>query len=238
MWPSKPAGGEEPAVQVRSDFRSTIVWQPDVITGKDGKATVKVKYPDSLTGWKATARAVDRRRTSSASPRPTRARSSRSLCGCKRRGFLWWAIRSTISAVVNNNTDERIDGARRSWTPAAWSSRALREWQPVEGERPIKVPANGEARRGLGDVHVTQPGEAKLKVTARGGKYADAMEKTYTVYEHGIEKFISKSGKVRGDDVTVKLDLPKERKRGIHHVDRAGHAEHGGDDARCAAVSD
>ncbi len=31
-------------------------------------------------------------------------------------------------------------------------------------------------------------------------------------YEHGIEKFIAKSGKVRGNDITVKLDLPKERK--------------------------
>ena len=38
------------------------------------------------------------------------------------------------------------------------------------------------------------------------------MEKTFTVYEHGIEKYISKSGKVRGDDVTVKLEIPKERK--------------------------
>jgi len=39
--------GQEPAVQVRSDFRSTILWQPDVATGRDGTATVKVKYPDS-----------------------------------------------------------------------------------------------------------------------------------------------------------------------------------------------
>ena len=55
-------------------------------------------------------------------------------------------------------------------------------------------------------------GEVKLKVTGRGGNYADAMEKTYIAYEHGIEKFIAKSGKVRGNDITVKLDLPKERK--------------------------
>ncbi len=48
----------EPAVQVRSDFRSTIFWQPDIVTDKEGTAVVKVKYPDSLTGWKATARAV------------------------------------------------------------------------------------------------------------------------------------------------------------------------------------
>ena len=53
-----PLGASEPAVQVRSDFRSTILWQPEVMTGKDGKATVKVTYPDSLTSWKATARAA------------------------------------------------------------------------------------------------------------------------------------------------------------------------------------
>src|SRR5262249_42107814 len=40
--------GQEPAVQVRSDFRSTVFWQPDVVTDKDGKAVVKVKFPDSL----------------------------------------------------------------------------------------------------------------------------------------------------------------------------------------------
>src|SRR5205823_169272 len=53
-----PPGQAEPAVVVRSDFRSTIVWQPDVHTDAEGKATIKLKYPDSLTGWKATARAV------------------------------------------------------------------------------------------------------------------------------------------------------------------------------------
>jgi hypothetical protein len=39
---------QEPAVQVRSDFRSTILWQPDLKTDNDGHATVKIKYPDSL----------------------------------------------------------------------------------------------------------------------------------------------------------------------------------------------
>ena len=55
---SADGGGEEPNVIVRTDFRSTILWLPDVKTGADGTARVPVKYPDSLTGWKATARAV------------------------------------------------------------------------------------------------------------------------------------------------------------------------------------
>ena len=73
--------------------------------------------------------------------------------------------------------------------------------KPVKGEQgPVDVKANSEARVDW-LVNATQASEAKLKVEARGEKYADAMEKTYTVYEHGIEKFISKSGKMRGDSV-------------------------------------
>src|SRR6185436_12155657 len=48
----------EAPVQVRSDFRSTVLWQPDVVTGPDGTATVKISFPDSLTSWRATARAA------------------------------------------------------------------------------------------------------------------------------------------------------------------------------------
>ena len=57
-------------------------------------------------------------------------------------------------------------------------------------------------------------GTVKSKVTSRGGKYAGMRweKPTSPFHEHGIEKFISKSGKARGNDITVKLDLPKERK--------------------------
>jgi len=83
----------------------------------------------------------------------------------------------------------------------------------VKGEQgPVNVPANGESRVDW-LVAVTQPGNAKLKIEARASKHTDAMEKSFTVYEHGIEKLITKSGKLRGDDVTIKVDIPAERKR-------------------------
>ena len=43
---------------VRKEFKDTAFWQPDVVTGGDGKATVEFKLPDNLTTWRATARAV------------------------------------------------------------------------------------------------------------------------------------------------------------------------------------
>jgi uncharacterized protein YfaS (alpha-2-macroglobulin family) len=73
------------------------------------------------------------------------------------------------------------------------------------------VGPNGETRVDW-LVNVTRANEASLKVEARGEKYADAMEKEFTVYEHGIEKFVSRSGKMRGESVAVKLDIPKARR--------------------------
>ena len=44
--------------KIRKIFKDTAFWQPGVMTGPDGKATVKVELPDNLTTWRATARAV------------------------------------------------------------------------------------------------------------------------------------------------------------------------------------
>ncbi|HVG38394.1 MAG TPA: alpha-2-macroglobulin family protein, partial [Pyrinomonadaceae bacterium] len=43
---------------IRKEFKDTAFWQPDLVTGADGKATVKFQLPDNLTTWRATARAV------------------------------------------------------------------------------------------------------------------------------------------------------------------------------------
>lgn len=204
-----PSAGEpgqpgEPAVQVRSDFRSTVFWRPDIVTGPDGKATVKVTYPDSLTSWKATARAattinqfgIAETNTHTKQPLIVRLEAPR---------FFVVGDQATISAVVNNNTDSAFT-ANVEFQPEVPGS-TLRYPLAVR----LDVPAKGEARADW-PIKVSTPGEAKLKVTARGGKYSDAMEKSYPIYEHGTEKFIAKSGKARGDDITVKLNLPKERK--------------------------
>ncbi|MDB6068427.1 MAG: Large extracellular alpha-helical protein [Pedosphaera sp.] len=204
----------EPAIQVRTDFRSTILWQPDVKTDKDGKATVKIKYPDSLTGWKATARAVTAVNQFGIASTNTHTKQPLIVRLQAPRFFVVGDL-VTISAVINNNTDEDMQVAPKLETDGLTISGLYvgTNGTVVKGERAsqVEVAAHGETRVDWA-VSATAAGTARLKVTGRGGKYSDGMEKTYVIYEHGIEKFISKSGKVRGDDVTVKLDIPKERK--------------------------
>lgn len=43
---------------IRKNFKDTAFWQPEIITGPDGRATVKVRLPDNLTTWRATARGI------------------------------------------------------------------------------------------------------------------------------------------------------------------------------------
>ena len=215
MAKGEAEGGEqEPAVQVRSDFRSTILWQPDVKTGPDGQATVKVKYPDSLTGWKATARAVTEDNQFGIAETHTRTKQPLIARLQAPRFFVVGDV-VTISAVINNYTDKALDIATRLEASGLdISGLYVSTNGVVKGERAgsVKVAPNGEVRVDWA-VTATAAGPARLKLTARGGEYSDGMEKTYAVYEHGIEKFVSRSGKVRGYAVTVKLDIPKERKR-------------------------
>ena len=51
-------GDKAPQPAVRKDFPDAIYWIPDLVTDNDGRARVAVKYPDALTTWRLTARAV------------------------------------------------------------------------------------------------------------------------------------------------------------------------------------
>jgi hypothetical protein len=200
------SAGEEPAVVVRSDFRATVFWQPDIHTDQNGKATVKVKYPDSLTSWKATARAVTSVNQFGIADTTTRTRQPL-IVRLEAPRFFVVGDTVTISAVVNNNTENEMT-VQPNLEPGGILANTR-----LEPTAALKVPANGEARADW-VLKISEPGEVKLKVTARGDQYADAMEKTFTAYEHGIEKFMSNSGKTRGEDTTVKLILPHDRKPG------------------------
>ncbi|HKQ79889.1 MAG TPA: alpha-2-macroglobulin family protein [Blastocatellia bacterium] len=204
--------GQEPAVQVRSDFRSTIFWQPDVVTDKDGAAVVKVKFPDSLTRWKAMARVATEGNQFGVASATTRTKQPL-MARLQAPRFFVAGDLATVSAVINNNTDQPMIVAPLLQAEGLTVTGLLSDGKPIKGgQGPVEVKANGEARVDWAVV-AQQPGPAKLKVTARGDKYADAMERDFIVHEHGIEKLVARSGKLRGADVIVKLDLPKERNR-------------------------
>ena len=119
----EPSQNEHRNIVVRSDFRSTVFWQPDVMTDKNGTATVKVTYPDSLTSWRATARAVTTANQFGIAKRP-RARGNRSSSALKGRAFLLLATQSQFrrsSTTTPTNHSKR----KSPWMPTAWRQRRI-----------------------------------------------------------------------------------------------------------------
>ncbi|MCU1267018.1 MAG: Large extracellular alpha-helical protein [Acidobacteria bacterium] len=209
--PPAPTPGQEPAVQVRSDFRSTILWLPDIKTDADGTASVKVKYPDSLTTWVATARVATAGNQFGIGNATTRTKQPL-IVRLQAPRFFVVGDQVTVSAVINNNTDVAMRVTPALQAEGLTVAGLLIDGKIVKGApAALEVKANDETRVDW-LISAVNASEAKLKVEARGDKYADAMEKTFTVYEHGIEKFVSRSGKMRGDSVAIKLDIPKERR--------------------------
>lgn len=207
----KGQSGSEPPVQVRSDFRSTVFWQPDITTDSQGRAVVKIKYPDNLTSWKALARVVTPDSQFGIAEATTRTKQPLIIRLQAPRFFLMGDL-TVVSGVINNNTDKAMTVLPSLSASGLNITGLFKDGKAVKGEQgPVEVAANGEKRVDW-VVSASKPGDAKLKVIAANKTYSDAMENSYIVYEHGIEKFITKAGKMRGSEVAVSLNIPKERK--------------------------
>ncbi len=200
----------EPAVTVRSDFRATAVWRPGVVTDARGEAVVSAKMPDTLTGWKALARAATKGNQFGIGSATARTRMPL-IVRLQAPRFFVVGDETTISAVVNNNTKKALRarvGLTADGVRVLGGSKTKQGWRGAG--RTVRVPAGGEGRVDW-RVRVERAGQVLLRTVARGGGHADAMEKTYQAHEHGIQKMIARGGKLRGNEARITLDLPKRR---------------------------
>ncbi|NOY05830.1 MAG: hypothetical protein GXO82_04235 [Chlorobi bacterium] len=180
MWRERLAYGDvkgdvfqEPSV--RKDFRDMILWLPEVRTDSDGKARVRVKYPDNLTSWRATVRAVtfDTR---------VGAGSGKSIT---RKDFL---VRLETPRVFREGDDVTIATTVHNYLESdkEVSVRLGGDNVGVAGnKRVVIVPANGIKRLDW-RVTVGTLGEARLTVTAQTAGASDGVQVTVPVLPKGI----------------------------------------------------
>jgi uncharacterized protein YfaS (alpha-2-macroglobulin family) len=211
---SAPAEPLEPAVVVRSDFRNTAFWQPDIATTADGTASVSVQYPDSTTRWIATARGATAANQFGIGTNAVRT-SLPLIVRLQTPRFLVAGDLAVITSVIVNNTDEPAVVKSLLEVSGAEITGGWKDGQPVKVERPatVTVPAHGEFTD-TWTLSVSRSGPVVLTASARGAKHADAMERTITAFEHGIDKFVATSGKVPAGDALTTLVLPAQRKPG------------------------
>lgn len=209
-----PAGQEDQPEQVRNDFRSTVIWQPSVITDASGKAVVKAKFPDSLTTWRLTARA-DTPGTAVGTVTHEVKSNKNLMIRLQAPRFFTERDIVTVSALVDNLSDNAIKVFPSIKAEGLQITGQINNGKPTKSTLiSLEVPAHGQKRIDWEAVAV-KAGTAKITVFAKADKISDAMEKTYPVIPHGIEKFIAQSTVLKGKEgeqtKELTINIPKER---------------------------
>jgi uncharacterized protein YfaS (alpha-2-macroglobulin family) len=186
--------------KVRKDFRDTAFWKPDVMTGADGKATVKFDLPENLTTWRATARAVsgDLRVGSIVS----RVLSRKDLIlRLETPRFMTEGDVITVSGIVHNYLDSdkaaqiKLDVAGANLLDAA--------------QQTASISKNGELRIDW-RVTASQLGEATLVATAKTNEESDGVELKLPIIPQGLKRTTGSAAAMteEASERTFTLDLP------------------------------
>ncbi|MDX6305119.1 MAG: alpha-2-macroglobulin [Blastocatellia bacterium] len=185
---------------IRREFKDTAFWQPDVVTGGDGKATVSFKLPDNLTTWRATARAVTADTRVGSAVQKTIARKD-VIMRLEMPRFLTEGDTVTISGVVHNflKTDKStkisldLNGAQLLDAPS----------------ETVTIKQNGEHRVDW-RVRADQVGKLTLLAKALTDTESDAVEMTMEIVPHGLKQTMGNTTTLTQNDAeqTVSLDIP------------------------------
>ncbi|MGI8908265.1 MAG: MG2 domain-containing protein [Candidatus Sumerlaeaceae bacterium] len=209
--------------KVRTDFRDSMFWSPAIVTDEHGRAKVRVKFPDSLTTWKCAAVGTTEDTRVGNATTDTVVRKNL-LARLEAPRFFRERDQVTLSAVVHNYLPEAQDVQVSLATGE--QLRPGNEGATTEsaGARTIRIESNGEARVDW-NFDVVKPGETSVTLLALTSAESDAVEMSFPVLQHGIDKFVAWNGTTADESttevsvelkdektlITRSIELPKER---------------------------
>ncbi len=183
--------------KVRKYFPDTALWLADVKTDAKGRARTEITWPDALTTWRTTVRAVtaDTRVGSAIDRRIVRKNLILRLAVPR---FFTVGDEVEIPAIVMNylTTPQRIQ--------TTLAVEGLELLSPAE--QPLEVGTRGEAVARY-RVRATRPGEVKITGKALGTEESDAVELTIPVRPFGIETLTSNTGSVKGGEQAKEFEI-------------------------------
>ena len=179
--------------QVRKEFPDAIYWSGNLVTGADGTAKVQLAYPDTLTTWRVTARAV----TADTLVGTTVARTTVTkdlIVRVVTPRFLTEGDEVAVPTIVHNylpaaktvNLTMRADGV----SPQAG--------QAAPPPQRVEVAQAGESRN---DWRFTadRVGSATFTATASTDADADAVEVAVPVLPFGLRRTAGAAGSIAGE---------------------------------------
>ncbi len=210
--------------QVRSNFAETALWSPAVVT-ENGKATVKVTFPDSLTKWHVGARGITQNAQVGAAESDVETRKNL-LVRLQAPRFFVERDQVVLTANVHNYlpTKQRVkvaletgDNLKINLTKIAPLATGTNLTSP---ESWVEIEPNEEARINW-TVDVVKDGSADVQMIAQSTDESDAVKMNFPVLVHGAQRFAAQAGIIRNEGAQsekVTINFPKERKFGSSNL--------------------
>ncbi len=173
-------GGFAPAT-VREDFRDTILWLPLQETDENGLAEITVKFPDNLTEWRLTARAISQ--TDKVGQNTYSVKTS--LPVIARLAMPRFFVRgdeASLRVIGQNNLDGDLLARIKLATTGLLVTDPL--------ESPAILPAGGRATADF-RVIADKTGLATVLASVETSEASDAMKMPVPVLAHGIKDSIA-----------------------------------------------
>jgi len=182
--------GDQPVQpQVRKEFPDAIHWVGDLVTDAEGRGRIAVTYPDALTTWRLTARAITE--DTRAGTTIARATTTKDLI-----------VRVVTPRFLVENDEVGVPTIVHNYRPEPRTASVSIDATGLEFITP-KVPSSGslgggEERRDDWRFAATKTGTATVTATARTESDVDAVELPIPVLPYGIRREVGKSGSIVG----------------------------------------
>jgi uncharacterized protein YfaS (alpha-2-macroglobulin family) len=187
--------------EVRREFPDAILWIADVVTDDRGEARVAVTYPDALTTWRATARAVTVDTRAGAGVAHATVTKDVILRLATPR-FLTEGDRLQLPVIVHNYREESAP------FEVAVEAQGLSVADAPAGPPGFDIPPGGQ-RGMLWGLEATRAGRATVAGHATTPGDGDRVEQSFPVLPYGLRRETGASGSsIAATDVKVRLDVP------------------------------
>ncbi len=215
--------GQEPATQeapvpLRSNFSETAFWQPHLLTGADGTASIEFTVPDSVTSWRVFVHGVTKDLAGGMLDKEARTVKDLMVRPYLPR-FFREGDKAELRVMVNNAGASDLSGevALEIIDPATNENLA-----PAFG-LPASVPARAFTVKPGGGTAVAfmlaapaRVGTVAFKVTARAGAFSDGelrplpvlpgrmhlVQSRFATLKEGIPRELTFADLAKGDDPT------------------------------------
>ncbi len=196
--PGSKGGGGDGEDRKRGIFKDTAYWKPDVITDKNGLATVSFTLPDNLTTWQILAIAQTKQHTFG-SVAKTFVETKHVILRPVRPRFAVVGDSMTLGAIVHNF----LEGSH-TFTVTLKGTGFTAKGNMTQ-EITLK---EGEQKKVLFPVSINPGKKATFNFKAQSGADSDDIEESIPVYSFGVPQSVATTGIVETDAALEKVHAP------------------------------